>query len=538
MEDCVKRNLIRQQLVVALLVMFASGFAMPRSAQAQLPDFPYQGIVATEGAKVYSGPGDMHYATEQLSAGAVVEVYRHDPGGWCAIRPTSDSFSLLPQSAVVIVSKDVGEVTEDGLQAWVGTTLGPVENPLWQIKLRSGERVKLLGEISWPEPNGESTSWYQVAPPNGEFRWIHLDDIKLPVKQVPNEFENENTIAQTMVGGQSPAARQQPAANQGWRPAKQPRTPVPNSGSSIQVTSGIQQEDNQQLNRNISSFDRLVANPTSAPVRTPTADSFGAFDEQADQNGFVSPQVDPQQFAVQPFTSQQDFAPQSPAVSQNIQRPDRFASADSAFGEVGIGQSNGTGRSQTIREIQPLGSAKLSRRLRDLDMRLSAEVVKQDYDRWQLQDIGLDVQRIANAPVDISERVAAERLLNKINNFRQIQENARLVKPENLNSGLGPSSQNLVGTGVANNGTTTENIYDAQGWLNELVRNRGSLDSTYVLQDANGQITHHVQPAPGLNLHRYLRSKVGIIGPRGFNQRLSLDHVVAERIIVLQKPAR
>ena len=128
MEDCVKRNLIRQQLVVALLVMFASGFAMPRSAQAQLPDFPYQGIVATEGAKVYSGPGDMHYATEQLSAGAVVEVYRHDPGGWCAIRPTSNSFSLLPQSAVVIVSKDVGEVTEDGLQAWVGTTLGPVEN--------------------------------------------------------------------------------------------------------------------------------------------------------------------------------------------------------------------------------------------------------------------------------------------------------------------------------------------------------------------------------------------------------------------------
>ena len=70
------------------------------------------------------------------------------------------------------------------------------------------------------------------------------------------------------------------------------------------------------------------------------------------------------------------------------------------------------------------------------------------------------------------------------------------------------------------------------------MRGRGSVDSTFVLQDENGKITHHIQPAPGLNLNRYVRSRVGIMGPRGFNQQLGLNHVTAERIIVLEKARR
>ena len=290
MEDCVERNLIRCRVIAASLLVILCVLLASSLACAQQPDFPYQALVVTDGAKVYSGPGEMHYATESLSVGAVVEVYRHDPGGWCAIRPTSESFSLLPQAAVVIVSKHVGEVTEDGVQAWVGTALGPVENPLWQIKLKAGERVNLLGEVSWPESNGESTVWYQVAPPNGEFRWVHLDDIKLPIKNVPSEFETENTIAQTMIGDQSPAARQQPAPNEGWRPAKQQRKPAVKP--ELQLTGGMedlgtQLESGGSANRSLGSTGSLPS-PNSSR-------SFNAFEQRMNENGFVSPARAPQQ---------------------------------------------------------------------------------------------------------------------------------------------------------------------------------------------------------------------------------------------------
>ena len=517
MEDCVERKLIRCFVAASLFAFL--GLVMPAVVSAQQPDFPYQALVVTDGAKVYSGPGEMHYATEELSVGAVVEVYRHDPGGWCAIRPTSESFSLLPQAAVVIADRHVGEVIEDGVQAWVGTALGPVENPLWQIKLKSGERVELLGEISWPEPSGESTAWYQVAPPNGEFRWVHLDDIKLPIKTVPSEFENEDTIAQTMVGGQSPAARQQPAPNAGWRPAKQQRKPAVEP--EIQLTGGM--EDLGTQLESGGSSNRSLSSAGSSPSPS-SSNAFNAFEQRMNENGFVSPARAPQQ-----LTNRQ---PDRYDNGSGTQRPDRFASADSAFGRIGVGQA------EALREIQPMNAAKMSPRLRELDMRLSAEVVKRDYSRWQLQDIGLDVQQIANSPADITEQVAAERLLDKVQNFRKIQASAQSVGTGNFNAGSGTSGRGSAGVGVSDGSDRTASIYDAEGWLNELVRSRGNLNSTYVLQDEAGKITHHVQPAPGLNLNRYLRSKVGIMGPRGFNQQLNLNHVTAERIIVLEKPRR
>ena len=77
--------------------------------------------------------------------------------------------------------------------------------------------------------------------------------------------------------------------------------------------------------------------------------------------------------------------------------------------------------------------------------------------------------------------------------------------------------------------------YDAYGWLDKLVRDSGNSPSTFVIKDDSGKITHHVSPAPGLNLHRYLRQKVGVIGQRGYHQQLRLDHVTVDRVVVLQK---
>jgi hypothetical protein len=75
--------------------------------------------------------------------------------------------------------------------------------------------------------------------------------------------------------------------------------------------------------------------------------------------------------------------------------------------------------------------------------------------------------------------------------------------------------------------------FDAVGWLNELKRSSGTSPSTYVLQDETGKIIFHVTPIPGLNINRYLKQKIGVSGQRGFNQRLKLNHVTAERVFPL-----
>ena len=65
----------------------------------------------------------------------------------------------------------------------------------------------------------------------------------------------------------------------------------------------------------------------------------------------------------------------------------------------------------------------------------------------------------------------------------------------------------------------------------DLVRDGGTGQTSYVLQDESGKITHVVTPAPGVNLHRYLQSKVGLVGQRGYHKQFQLDHVTAERVV-------
>ena len=162
------------------LIIAICCFGLTSQSMAQEHEFPYTAIVLSSGTQVHSGPGDSHYATHDLKENELVEVYRHDPGGWCAIRPPEKSFSLIPETAVKKISKDVAEVLANGTQAWVGTVLGPVESPLWQVKLKKGERVAIVGEASWPHSSGKSVVWYQIEPPAGEYRWVRMSDLQLP----------------------------------------------------------------------------------------------------------------------------------------------------------------------------------------------------------------------------------------------------------------------------------------------------------------------------------------------------------------------
>ncbi|MGY8747023.1 MAG: hypothetical protein ACKVHR_03050 [Pirellulales bacterium] len=478
--------------------------------------FPYQAFVLKDETLILSGPGESHYPTEELDQGATVEVHREDPGGWFAIRPVNGSFSLVPEAALEMLDKNVGRVIESGTQAWVGTKLGPVEKPLWQVKLKNQEIVEVLGLVSWPSPDGHSTTWYQIAPPAGEFRWVKRNALELPSEAVgaivsndsPNKEAGDLAALLNRGGhaesvdsfdgdgsdhlrkasleldptGLQAAAVKTENVNQGWRP-----TPMP-----IGVGESL-----ADLNRN-----RLGVGVLSDGTASQVSD--GGIDSRFGYQGTLDLATGP---------------------SSNLRVANRDISRNGFANSLDQVRQGGAIRDPSMR---------YSRSLSDLELQLTQELIKEDPSAWQLNDL----ERAANAIYRTSnrekEKFQAKKFLAKLKSCRMIQTglsgagNAATI-------GVGVAPNQPIGTGV-NAELDLSNTYDAHGWLSEIVRNGASGRSEYVLLNEEGNITHHVGPSPGMNLKRYLRSRIGIVGQRGYTSELQLDHVTATRVVLLEKP--
>lgn len=492
--------------------------------------FPYQAIVLKDSAPVHSGPGSVHYATDKLEQGATVEVHRHDPGGWCAVRPMKGSFSLVPSATIDVVDDQVGEVIEAGTQAWVGTRLGSVEKPLWQVKLREGERVEILGEVSWPHPEGHSTIWYQIAPPAGEFRWMQISNLQLPpsTRSAAVEMEKENLAKVSNVRSlvdipelsKAPVQQAQPIATALATPsievaqtaATQTATPLsqPQEPGKIQLASSTQ-SDNMNLGWRRST--RPIPNTETGFDRPPLVTAAPSATSQPVRVASNVPTAGFNHIPVRPDLNRTKIESRPPA--------DRYASLPN------------TNVAPVNRLTGPLPSTDS---LQNLEMRLTNELVKEPA-QWQIDSILGGAIRVRDSAGSSNEHLQATRLIEKCRNCLQVRSGFAGGQPSAGSGRRTPAGSNAIGTGLRSDdqdvsfGTT----YDAFGWLNELVRKQGELESEYVLQNRDGKITHHVIASPGLNLHRYLKSKVGIIGQRGYNHALNLDHVVADRIVVLNQ---
>ena len=553
--------------IATLLSLLFAGLSHGQSEM----DFPYQALVLREGAKVHSGPGSVHYGTDSLEQGDVVEVHEHDPGGWCAIRPPEGSFSLIPQGAMNLVAKGVGQIKAGGTKAWVGTKLGPVENPLWQVKLKRGEMVEVIGQINWPQPEGHSTVWYQIAPPSGEFRWIQMSNIQLPAAarlkmqqeslnqasnnrasnnrlaqnvrvrpvtdfstndRITNETANETEVQQASLEVEINQDSYGESKNSGWRQATRPirNRMLAQNGSSMNSQRGIGgQNRSTNLNRTSNMDSR---NYDSSFGRSPDQRYAG-----------------------------ESKAAEVPITPRNTGSYNRFADAN--LTPNNLARRLDSARLTGMGIPNQLNSSRT--RMTDLEMSLSREMIKEPKN-WKLDDLELQATTLFRTSTNMSERAAADKFISKIENCRKVKAGyqsghdtaigtgtgtGRHVGNSTLGSGtrsnlahstLGSGSRNVLGTDSLRSGMRNDvalgTTYDAHGWLNQLVRDGGQSQSEYVLQDANGKITHHVRAIQGMNLHRYLKSYVGIIGQRGYHNRLKLDHVTAHRVIELQKPRR
>ena len=105
--------------------------------------FPYKAYVIADDVYVRSGPGDNYYPTEKLKTGDPVEVYRHDPGGWLAIRPLSGSFSWVSGRYLELGRKNLATVSEEHVAARVGSRFSDIRDVI-QVRLHRGELVEVL----------------------------------------------------------------------------------------------------------------------------------------------------------------------------------------------------------------------------------------------------------------------------------------------------------------------------------------------------------------------------------------------------------
>ena len=145
------------------------------SADAAEQTFPYKARISTDDVYVRSGPGRNYYPTDKLRAGQEVEVFRHDPGGWYAIRPPKGSFTWVSSRLVKHGRDGLAEISGDRVAARVGSRFSDIRDVI-QIRLHEGEVVEpLSSSILKASQTVSQTSpkWTKIAPPSGEFRWVH-----------------------------------------------------------------------------------------------------------------------------------------------------------------------------------------------------------------------------------------------------------------------------------------------------------------------------------------------------------------------------
>ena len=147
---------------------------------AEEPQFPYTAHVTADDVYVRSGPGQNYYPTEKLAAGETVEVYRHDPGGWYAIRPTKESFSWVSARYLSPGDDNLAVVNGENVAARIGSRFSDIKDII-QVRLQKAEVVEVLGTEM--DESG-AKRWYKIAPPSGEFRWIsgrYVDREPVPI---------------------------------------------------------------------------------------------------------------------------------------------------------------------------------------------------------------------------------------------------------------------------------------------------------------------------------------------------------------------
>ncbi|MBP5622188.1 MAG: hypothetical protein J6X44_09255, partial [Thermoguttaceae bacterium] len=123
-----------------------------------------------DAAPIFASPSRGSYQTGAVLKDRYVEVYFHNDDGFCAIRPPQGSFSWINGKFVELSNASSGLVVSPNGKAVPSRVGGdsPSTSSVVQVGLQHGQKVRILGKVGL----SDGSTWYKIAPPPGEFRWI------------------------------------------------------------------------------------------------------------------------------------------------------------------------------------------------------------------------------------------------------------------------------------------------------------------------------------------------------------------------------
>lgn len=514
----------------SFIVAFAMMVGCVEHVGAQEPQFPYEVVVADRTASIYSGPGDVHYVCDRLAIGRRLEVYRHDPDGWLAVRPPAGSFSLVPTDAVSRTGEaGIGQIRIEGTKAWVGTRLANPDRPLWQVRLRKGERVEVVGQLTAPGTDGQSIDWLRISPPAGEFRWVQARDV---TRYEPAEVSSREgataateqlaSIPDPRDGLRSPTTDTLGSAPPAMSEPNEMATPIP-------IEEQHPSELPSTIVRNPSNI-ALVGRETDA-----TPDDDATANDQAgvpgNNDASSTNQGAPDGFVRRPSSS--DEPKVLPAIDVEPQSGDQDASpndpsANGAAAADGGWQANGDSL-PIIHDDTPTFADSI--RLVELELTKMASLPVEE---WNTRDLAETVARLQPSASNLQEQQRLMQLRQKIDQYDSLQ--LRQTALANLLHNGQP-----IGTGVSLDDSYSDDVreaaktYAGTGYLNRMVTQHGLGRGAYVLQDEDGKIINIVTPSPGVNLERYLAKHVALQGKKGPHARYDKPLILADRVILLDR---
>ena len=448
---------------------------------------PFTMYVQQDNIPLRSGPGESYAITEELTMASPVEVYRKSAGDWYGIRPTDASFSWVAAAYLEPTDeKDVARVTEDKVPAHIGSTFDDVRG-LAQVKLDRDELVQLLGS----RRSEAGDLWYRIAPPPGEFRWIHADDL---ARERPVVVKLDSQPDQATAGVPS-----LPSDDALAESLMEPITEV--TATEVGTGAIATSSDTAEFAHHVDAIGAAVSSNSAVVQAAWTARNSG------DRGG------------------------QGPADASSGGREQTGHAAD-ARENVQIAASPPAPADPTSNTGAAL--ANFAERLATLDVELSREVVGEPT-TWKLDPLRRQARDLATADGTTTERAKARLLLKKVAEFEDIQFRYRDLEAD-ASQPLAAAASGAAGPAGLGDGTAarSDSLFDGRGWLMPIVTRRRDIPR-YALTDDHGRILYFISPGRGVNLNHFVRQQVGVNGQTEILPQLKRSHITARRIVELQR---
>jgi SH3-like domain-containing protein len=447
--------------------------------------FPYSLVLNHGQIEVRSGPGSSFYVTDHLPEGTTIEVYRHHEDGWLGIRPPAGSFSWVPADHLTSTHRaGIARVVRDDTICRVGSRVAEVEHHVGQVYLEGQEDVQLLDDLSVDTQTArqlEREGWRRIAPPSGEFRWVRASDAKRA--SMPSAKPRLATAPKPADAGRA-ATEVRPAAH--WHPS----LPGPVGLTTAQVIQAI-------------AIDAIDESRDEVPQ-----------DEHHDseESTLDAPVMDDGEDSADPDSNW---------------TPRGSASGSSAFQEKptedeSAGDSASSWASQRGVSMNDL---------LDVEMRL-AMTASREIHLWRLQPLRDRIQTLEPRMKTDAQRDHAKSLLDRIAEYETLQNRFAVAGESAPLGAMNTFGERTGAVGPSGWEDSLLSRFDGNGWLVP-VHSTSRIAPPYALLDAEGEVLFYVAPSPGLNLHRYLRKRVGVYGHRISHQSLNKPLITAERVVDL-----